>query len=154
MGTVSTLATFQNFVWPVHKMNKSSLAFAGKLNWEQFSAKFNFKLEFSSLFEADHREKVQLGMRGGHWGCICYVIIVMYSISVVWERIQLWPYLNFTNIKMYLFSKGNIFYHKWTVSTSCHQFSHQNNFSFKQLMFTLWRHQGPLTSSGAPALSS
>ena len=65
------------------------------------------------------------------------MIIVMYSISVVWERIQLWLYLNFTNIKMYLFSKGSIPYHKSTVSTSCHQFSHPNNFSFKQLMFTL-----------------
>ena len=40
------------------------------------------------------------------------MIIVMYSISVLRERIQLWPYLNFTNIKMYLFSKGNIPYHK------------------------------------------
>ena len=38
MGTVSTLATFQNFVLPVHRMNKSSLAFTGKLNREQFSA--------------------------------------------------------------------------------------------------------------------
>ena len=38
MGTTSTLATFWNFVWPVHKMNKSSLAFTGKLNQEWFSA--------------------------------------------------------------------------------------------------------------------
>ena len=45
-GTVSTLATFQNFVLPVHKMNKSSLAFTGKLNREQFSA--NLTLNWSS----------------------------------------------------------------------------------------------------------
>ena len=38
MGTISTLATFQNLVSPVHKMNKSSLAFTGKLNQERFSA--------------------------------------------------------------------------------------------------------------------
>ena len=36
----------------------------------------------------------------------------MYGISVASERIQLWLYLNFTNIKMYLFSKGTIPYHK------------------------------------------
>ena len=46
MGTVSTLAAFQNFVRPVHKMNKSSLAFTGKLNREQFSA--NLTLNWSS----------------------------------------------------------------------------------------------------------
>ena len=46
MGTVSTLATFQNFVLPVHKMNKSSSAFIGKLNREQFSA--NLTLNWSS----------------------------------------------------------------------------------------------------------
>ena len=46
MGTVSTLATFQNFVLPVHKMNKSSLAFTGKLNREQFSE--NLTLNWSS----------------------------------------------------------------------------------------------------------
>ena len=39
MGTVSPLVTFQNFVWPVHKMNKSSSAFTGNLNQERFSAK-------------------------------------------------------------------------------------------------------------------
>ena len=64
MGTVSTLATFQNFVLPVHKMNKSFLAFTGKLNREQFFCKFNFKLEFSSSFEADHREKFNLVCAG------------------------------------------------------------------------------------------
>ena len=46
MGTVSTLATFQNFVLPVHKMNKSSLAFTDKLNREPFSA--NLTLNWSS----------------------------------------------------------------------------------------------------------
>ena len=46
MGAVSTLATFQNFVLPVHKMNKSSLAFTGKSNREQFSA--NLALNWSS----------------------------------------------------------------------------------------------------------
>ena len=46
MGTVSTLATFQNFVLPVHKMNKSSLAFTGKLNRKQFSA--NLTINWSS----------------------------------------------------------------------------------------------------------
>ena len=46
MGTVSTLATFQNFVLLVHKMNKSSLAFTGKLNREQFSV--NLTLNWSS----------------------------------------------------------------------------------------------------------
>ena len=53
----STLVTSQNLVRPVHNMNKSSLAFTDKLYQERFSAslKFNFKLEFSSLFEADHR---------------------------------------------------------------------------------------------------
>ena len=43
MGTVSTLA---NFVRPVHKVNKSSVAFTGKLNQEQFSA--NLTLNWSS----------------------------------------------------------------------------------------------------------
>ena len=46
MGTVSILATFQNFIRPVHKMNNSSLAFTGKLNREQFSA--NLTLNLSS----------------------------------------------------------------------------------------------------------
>ena len=46
MGTVSTLEAFQNFVLPVRKMNKSSLAFTGKLNREQFSA--NLTLNWNS----------------------------------------------------------------------------------------------------------
>ena len=33
------------------------------------------------------------------------MIMVMYCISVACEGIQLWLYLNFTNIRMYLFSK-------------------------------------------------
>ena len=37
MGTVSTLATFQNLVRPVDKMNKSSLACTGKLDQDRFS---------------------------------------------------------------------------------------------------------------------
>ena len=47
IGTVSTLATFQNFVWPVHKMNKSFLPFTGKLNQERFSA--TLTLNWSSV---------------------------------------------------------------------------------------------------------
>ena len=66
MGTVSTLATFQNFVLPVHKMNKNYLAFTGKLNREQFSANLTLNWSSAVCFKADHREKVQLGMRGGY----------------------------------------------------------------------------------------
>ena len=47
MGTVSTLATFQNFVLPVHKMNKSFLTFTGKLNREHFFSA-NLTLNWSS----------------------------------------------------------------------------------------------------------
>ena len=46
MGTISTLVTFRNFVWLIHKMNKSFLAFTGKLRQERFSA--NITLDWSS----------------------------------------------------------------------------------------------------------
>ena len=46
MDIISTLATFRNFVSPVHKMNKNSSAFTGKLNQERFSA--NLTLNWSS----------------------------------------------------------------------------------------------------------
>ena len=40
------------------------------------------------------------------------MIMVMYGISVASERILLGLYLNFTSIKMHLFSKRSVLYHK------------------------------------------
>ena len=49
MGTISTLVTFRNFVGPVHKMNKNSLAFTGELSQERSSA--NLTLDWSSTVD-------------------------------------------------------------------------------------------------------
>ena len=62
MGTVSTLATFQNFVLPVHKMNKISLAFTGKLNREQFSANLTLKWSSAVCLKLTIGKKFNLGL--------------------------------------------------------------------------------------------
>ena len=64
MGTVSTLATFQNFVLPVDKMNKSSLAFTGKLNREQFSENLTLNWSSAVCFNLTIGEKFNLVCAG------------------------------------------------------------------------------------------
>ena len=64
MGTVSTLATFQNFVLPVHKMNKSSLAFTGKLNREQFSTNLTFNWSLAVCLKLTIEKKFNLVCSG------------------------------------------------------------------------------------------
>ena len=51
------------------------------------------------LSEAEGTKKVLLGKHGDSRGCICCAILVMFSISVALERVQLRLYLIFTGIK-------------------------------------------------------
>ena len=71
MGTVSTFMTFQKFVSPVQKMNKSSLAFTAKLNQERFSA--NLTSNWSSAVYL----KLTIGKR---FNLVCVWLLRLYLL--------------------------------------------------------------------------
>ena len=92
-------------------MNKSSLAFTGKLNREQFSANLTLNWSLAVCLKLTMGK----GSTWYAWGLLRLYLLcdnsdVQYFCCM--REDTPWPYLNFTNIKMYLFSKGNIPYHK------------------------------------------
>ena len=93
------------------KMNENSLAFTSKLNQERFSE--NLTLSWSSAVYLKLAIRKRFNLHAlGLLRLYLLCIMVMYGISVMRERIWLGLYLNFTSIKMRLFSKRSIPYYK------------------------------------------
>ena len=64
MGAVSPLAAFQNFILPVHKINKSSLAFTGKLNQKRFPANLTLKWNSAVYLKLTKGKRFNLAWAG------------------------------------------------------------------------------------------
>ena len=78
MSAIFSLATLRNFFLPVYKMNKSSLAFTGKLNQERFSANLTLNWSSAVYLKLAIGKIFHLECAGG----IEHVFAVIYGISV------------------------------------------------------------------------